>query len=126
MFMFQRAFSVTPRQASRAYAVRASLPTVRQLHASPAAFKTTTEKVAEVADKVNKTVGRGLASALETGEQVTEKTKQTLGATKGRAASGAKATAEKAAASSHGAAEKASKMTSEATKKAEETRTEKR
>jgi hypothetical protein len=50
--MFQRAFSVTPRQASRAYAVRASLPAVRQLHATPVAFKTTTEKVAEVADKV--------------------------------------------------------------------------
>lgn len=29
--------------------------------------------------KVNKKVGRGLASAIETGEQVTEKTKQTLG-----------------------------------------------
>ena len=52
MNMFQRAFSVTPRQTSRAYAARASLPTVRQLHASTTAFKTTTEKVAEVADKV--------------------------------------------------------------------------
>ena len=29
--------------------------------------------------KVNKSVGKGLASAIETGEQVTEKTKQTLG-----------------------------------------------
>ncbi|KAH9170320.1 hypothetical protein EDB89DRAFT_1326482 [Lactarius sanguifluus] len=77
--MLQRAFTVTPRQASRAYAARASLPTVRQLHASPTAFKTATEKAAEVADKVNKSVGRGLASAIETGEQVTEKTKQTLG-----------------------------------------------
>ena len=50
--MLQRVFSITPRQASRAYAARASLPTPRQLHASSAAFKTTTEKVAEVADKV--------------------------------------------------------------------------
>ena len=52
MYIFQRAFSVTPRQASRAYAARASLPTIRQLHASPIAFKTAKEKVAEVADKV--------------------------------------------------------------------------
>ena len=50
--MFQRAFSVTPRQVNRAYAARASLPTVRQLHVSSAAFKNTTEKVTEVADKV--------------------------------------------------------------------------
>ncbi|KAF8261822.1 hypothetical protein EI94DRAFT_1434377, partial [Lactarius quietus] len=51
----------------------------RKLHASPAAFKSATEKAAEVADKLNKSVGKGLASAIETGEQVTEKTKQTLG-----------------------------------------------
>ena len=52
MYTFQRAFSVTPRQASRAYAARASLPNLRQLHASPAALKSATEKAAEVADKV--------------------------------------------------------------------------
>ncbi|KAI6045190.1 hypothetical protein EDC04DRAFT_2639007, partial [Pisolithus marmoratus] len=62
------------------------------------ASKTVTEKVAEVADKVplcvnhiksspltfplhqvNKKVGKGLASAIETGERATEKTKETLG-----------------------------------------------
>lgn len=49
MYMSQRAFSVTPKLASRAYVARAS---VRQLHSSPVAFKTTKEKVAEVTDKV--------------------------------------------------------------------------
>ena len=34
----------------------------------------------EVADNVNKAVGRGLASAIEKGEQVTEATKETIGA----------------------------------------------
>jgi hypothetical protein len=67
--------------------------------------------------KVNKSVGRGLASALETGDQVTEKTEQALGkrafvpypgavnecgaltgATKDQAARGVKSTAEKTAA----------------------------
>ncbi|KAH9983283.1 hypothetical protein BJV74DRAFT_743408, partial [Russula compacta] len=62
------------------YAARTSrLPASRLFHASPVASKTTTEKVAEVADKVNKTVGQGLASAIETGEQVTEKSKETIG-----------------------------------------------
>jgi tetrahydromethanopterin S-methyltransferase subunit G len=52
MYITQRAFSVASRQTCRAYTARATLPALRQLHASPAAFKTTTEKVAEVADKV--------------------------------------------------------------------------
>lgn len=70
----------------------------RAVHSSPVAGKTTKEKVVEVADKVrslayiivigfhnagssqvNKSVGRGLASAIETGEHVTEVTKETLG-----------------------------------------------
>jgi hypothetical protein len=92
-----RAILATPTQVGGAYTVRASLLlTTRRLHASPIASKTATEKVSEVADKVcaralfptnhdrtgvqvNKSVGKGLASAIETGEQVTEKTKETYG-----------------------------------------------
>lgn len=73
----------------------------RQFHASPAAFKTITETVKEKADvvrliphylfvmladtifrsvvQVNKKLGKGLASAIETGEVATEKTKQAAG-----------------------------------------------
>ncbi|KAG0699733.1 hypothetical protein DFH29DRAFT_935589 [Suillus ampliporus] len=50
----------------------------RSIHATPAAG-TVTEKVSEMADKVNKKVGRGLASAIETGERAAGKTKETLG-----------------------------------------------
>ena len=35
--------------------------------------------VYEVADKANKAVGRGLAGAIEKGEEATEATKETLG-----------------------------------------------
>lgn len=66
-------------------------------HTTPVAAKTVTEKVTEVADKVcveakqqvlehlpriqvNKSVGRGLASAIDKGEKVTEATKETIGA----------------------------------------------
>ncbi|KAI0292245.1 hypothetical protein B0F90DRAFT_283385 [Multifurca ochricompacta] len=92
--MFQNAILI-PTRITLAYAARTSLLTARHLHASPVACKTATEKVTEVADKVNKSVGRGLESAIETGEQVTEKTKQTLGATKDRAADSAKSTMDK-------------------------------
>ncbi|EIM91894.1 uncharacterized protein STEHIDRAFT_136015 [Stereum hirsutum FP-91666 SS1] len=51
----------------------------RQFHASPAAFKTVTETVKEKADAVNKKLGKGLASAIESGEVATEKTKQATG-----------------------------------------------
>ncbi|KZT23804.1 hypothetical protein NEOLEDRAFT_1068857, partial [Neolentinus lepideus HHB14362 ss-1] len=51
----------------------------RSLHTTPVARKTVTEKVKDVGDKVNKTVGRTLAGAIEKGEQATETTKQTLG-----------------------------------------------
>jgi len=98
-----RAISVTSTRVGSAYTARTSLhPTNRQLHASLVASKTATEKVSEVADKVcartpfptkgnvctnrdgtglqvYKSVGRGLGSAIETGEQVTEKTKETYG-----------------------------------------------
>ncbi|KAF8203142.1 hypothetical protein BJ912DRAFT_942981 [Pholiota molesta] len=51
----------------------------RAFHASPAAQKTPlTEKVAEVADKVNRTVGKSLADALDKGEKATYKAKETL------------------------------------------------
>jgi len=52
----------------------------RAFHATPLAAKTITEKAAETADKVNKSVGKGLASAIEKGEEVTQSTKETLGA----------------------------------------------
>ncbi|KAG1757978.1 hypothetical protein EDB19DRAFT_78732 [Suillus lakei] len=52
----------------------------RSIHATPAA-STVAEKASAMADKVNKKVGQGLASAIETGEKAAEKTKETLGAT---------------------------------------------
>ena len=70
MYMFQRALSVTPKQASRAYVARAS---VRQLHASPVAFKITKEKVAEVTDKVcarSRDPEKGLITVGVEGQQV--------------------------------------------------------
>ncbi|KAN0100941.1 hypothetical protein V8E55_000925 [Tylopilus felleus] len=54
--------------------------TRRHLHATPWVAKSVKEKISDVADKVNKKVGEGLASAIETGEKATEKTKKTLGA----------------------------------------------
>jgi len=90
-----RAILITPTRVGGAYTARTSLlPTTRQLHASLVASKSVTEKVSDVADKVNKSVGQGLASAIETGEQVTEKTKETYGAAKDSAESTAKKTKE--------------------------------
>ncbi|PIL30896.1 hypothetical protein GSI_07065 [Ganoderma sinense ZZ0214-1] len=51
----------------------------RSFHASEISRKTATEKVAEVAEKVNRSVGKGLAGAIEKGEKATEATKHTLG-----------------------------------------------
>lgn len=71
----------------------------RAFHASPVAAKTATEKVKEVADQVlsiallltwigylsiwwnqvNKTLGQKLAAGIEKGEELTEKTKETVG-----------------------------------------------
>lgn len=71
--------------------------TRRRIHATPWVSKSVKEKISEVADKVwfvyriyefklienfeqvNKKVGEGLATAIETGEKATEKTKKTLG-----------------------------------------------
>ncbi|KAG1777374.1 hypothetical protein EV702DRAFT_1268400 [Suillus placidus] len=62
----------------------------RSIHATPAA-STVTEKVSEMANKVyitahlfvlvNKKVGQGLASVIETGEKAAGKTKKALGST---------------------------------------------
>ncbi|KAG2142566.1 hypothetical protein BD769DRAFT_1423481 [Suillus cothurnatus] len=52
----------------------------RSIHATSAA-STVGGKVSEMADKVNKKVGQGLASAIETGEKAAGKTKETLGST---------------------------------------------
>ncbi|KIJ68789.1 hypothetical protein HYDPIDRAFT_37223 [Hydnomerulius pinastri MD-312] len=54
-------------------------PYTRHIHVTSVASKSVTGKVSEVADKLNKKVGQGLASAIETGEKATEKTKETLG-----------------------------------------------
>ncbi|KAG5636563.1 hypothetical protein H0H81_007615 [Sphagnurus paluster] len=62
--------------------VRASLVNIRGLHSTPVAAKNVTEKVSEVAEKVNKKVGQGLASAIETGENATRATKESLGSAK--------------------------------------------
>ncbi|TFK36783.1 hypothetical protein BDQ12DRAFT_713757 [Crucibulum laeve] len=53
----------------------------RAFSTSPVACKTVTEKVSEVADKVNKKVGQGLASAIDKGEHATNAAKETIGAT---------------------------------------------
>ncbi|KAJ3860126.1 hypothetical protein EV359DRAFT_49733 [Lentinula novae-zelandiae] len=51
---------------------------LRAFHASPAASKTVTEKVSEMAENVNKKLGQGLASAIEKGEDATSSTKESL------------------------------------------------
>ncbi|KAJ3751008.1 hypothetical protein DFH05DRAFT_1519165 [Lentinula detonsa] len=51
---------------------------VRAFHASPTASKTITEKVSEVADNMNKKLGKGLASAIDKGEQATASTQDSL------------------------------------------------
>ncbi|KAJ6626896.1 hypothetical protein B0H10DRAFT_1997075 [Mycena sp. CBHHK59/15] len=60
---------------------RSSVAHVRPFHSSLAARKTVTEKVSEVASSVNKKLGNGLASAIKTGEQATQATKETLKST---------------------------------------------
>ncbi|ESK95539.1 f1 atpase assembly protein 11 [Moniliophthora roreri MCA 2997] len=57
----------------------------RALHSTPVAAKTVTEKVSEVADTVNKKVGKGLASAIDKGEHAANATKETLSSTTGQA-----------------------------------------
>ncbi|KAJ7293779.1 hypothetical protein C8J57DRAFT_1041895 [Mycena rebaudengoi] len=61
------------RQITRSSAIHS-----RAFHSSPAARKTVTEKVAEVADTVNKKLGKGLASAIDKGEAAADATKSTM------------------------------------------------
>ncbi|KAF9243757.1 hypothetical protein BU15DRAFT_71883 [Melanogaster broomeanus] len=74
--------SAVPRTTRGLRSVRAMDSYTRHVHAAtPVNAKSVRDKVSEVAKKkVNKKVGEGLASAIETGEKATEKTKQTLGA----------------------------------------------
>ncbi|KAK7468598.1 hypothetical protein VKT23_003102 [Stygiomarasmius scandens] len=51
----------------------------RTIHSSPISRKTATEKISEVADNVNKKVGKGLAAAIDKGEEATNATKDALG-----------------------------------------------
>lgn len=104
--MFRRAISVTPTRVSL-------YPTsTKWLHVSSIVSKSTTEKVAEVADKVNKSVGQGLASVIETGEQATEKTRETFGAGKDKATGSAKSGAEESKETGRAAMDKASRTAS--------------
>jgi len=48
------------------------------------AAKTVKETVSEVADKVNKGLGKGLASAIDKGERATRATQETLGTAKSK------------------------------------------
>ncbi|TFY57334.1 hypothetical protein EVG20_g8589 [Dentipellis fragilis] len=79
--MFRRVAVTTRMQVSAASRTLA----VRQLHSSPIVAKSAAEKVKEVVHEVNLKVGKGLASAIETGQEVTEKTKGKLGTTKEKA-----------------------------------------
>jgi len=55
-------------------------PAQRALFSSSAVRnKSVTEKVSEVADKVNKDVGKTLAGAIEKGEKAVESTKESIG-----------------------------------------------
>ncbi|RDX56303.1 hypothetical protein OH76DRAFT_1468631 [Lentinus brumalis] len=98
MSMLRTAFTTTARSAVASGS--------RQFHASPLARdKTVTEKVAEVADKVNKKVGQGLASVIEKGEKATEATKENLGVAKDKAAEAAQVAGQKANQTAAGARE---------------------
>ncbi|CCA74120.1 hypothetical protein PIIN_08074 [Serendipita indica DSM 11827] len=57
----------------------------RTMYSSPVSHKTATEKVKEVADNVNRKVGQGLASAIETGEHAAESVKNATGMSSGEA-----------------------------------------
>ncbi|KAJ7456547.1 hypothetical protein FB451DRAFT_1276347 [Mycena latifolia] len=65
----------------RSAITRSSIVYARPFHSTPVAQKTVTEKVSEVADSVNKKVGKGLADAIGKGEEVAGATKDTLKST---------------------------------------------
>ncbi|ETW78376.1 hypothetical protein HETIRDRAFT_421111 [Heterobasidion irregulare TC 32-1] len=98
---------------ARTQAARAPVVVSRQLHATPTAAKTVTEKVSEVADTVNKKVGKGLASALDAGEEVTEKSKQVLGTSKEKAQEATDAVKEKTSEGTAQAAQKKNELESD-------------
>ncbi|KAG6891093.1 hypothetical protein C0995_014183 [Termitomyces sp. Mi166 len=64
----------------RSLVFRASFSNFRAFHTTPTVSKTVTEKASDVADKVHKKVGNGVASVIEKGAQVTQSTKETMGA----------------------------------------------
>ena len=73
-------YRTTLASTSRAALVSARQPLSRaSLHTSPAAAKTVTEKVKEVASDVNLKVGQTLAGGIEKGQQAAEATKQAVG-----------------------------------------------
>ncbi|KAF9229702.1 hypothetical protein BS17DRAFT_805312 [Gyrodon lividus] len=100
---------VVPRATRGFRSVRVVDLHARHIHATPISSKSVTEKVSEVADKVNKKVGQGLASAIETGEKATEKTEETLGAS----TTSAKQKAEKAKQTVHQTGEQAKQKANE-------------
>ncbi|KAJ6574655.1 hypothetical protein B0H19DRAFT_935456 [Mycena capillaripes] len=65
----------------RSAIARTSVAHARTFHCTPSARKTITEKVAETADTVNKKLGKGLASAIETGEEAAGSVKSTVSST---------------------------------------------
>ncbi|KAF7798592.1 hypothetical protein EIP86_009814 [Pleurotus ostreatoroseus] len=76
--MFRAAIASTSLSRTALVAASASGSRVA-FHTSPVAAKGMTDTVKDVADKVNKRVGKALASGIEKGEQATEATKQTVG-----------------------------------------------
>nr|GAT43638.1 predicted protein [Mycena chlorophos] len=58
---------------------RSVVANARPLHSTAVVQKTVTEKVSEVADNVNKGVGKKLADAIGAGQEAAAKTKETLG-----------------------------------------------
>ncbi|KAF8665104.1 hypothetical protein AX16_000571 [Volvariella volvacea WC 439] len=77
-FTVTRLGTVGYRQSRAVVPVLSRQARMRMLHSTPVACKTVGEKVSEVADKVNRKVGKGLASAIDKGEQATYATKEKL------------------------------------------------
>ncbi|KAH9836574.1 uncharacterized protein C8Q71DRAFT_758592 [Rhodofomes roseus] len=104
--------------ASTTPAVRAG---TRAFRVSPAASKSATEKVKEVASDVNIKVGRTLASAIEKGEEATEATKETLAPAAQKAKEVTGQASQKASQATGQASQKASQATGQASQKANQT-----
>ncbi|KAJ7102382.1 hypothetical protein B0H15DRAFT_814358 [Mycena belliarum] len=65
----------------RSALARSSVAHARPFHTSRPALKTVTEKVSDVADTVNKKLGKGLADAIGAGQDAAGATKESLKAT---------------------------------------------